>query len=162
MAEQITTEEQLEQLNKLLVNYDITMGLGTPMVASNAIEKYLKATQADLKSMSQQECCEANVLFNQAATFIQRELNKQSAILEWAEDKLKRLIAGEIENAGSKYMPYDYRKELVVAQNDVAVKLSKVITEAKLRVKSMEFIPTQLRNHAASFHSLSIFKGARQ
>lgn len=146
-------DESLVKINELLITYSKTIGIGT-LLASNEVERYLNISSDELRKLTPSECGEASVLINRAATFIQIQYNKEKAVLTWCNDKLNRIIASEIDGVGTQYTPYTYRKELVIKNNDAALKLAQIIAGIKLRMDYMEFLPSQLNHHAKSFETL--------
>ena len=104
--------------------------------------------------MTAEECGEAAVVLNQASTYVQLETNRIRADINWCNKYIDWLIARKITEYGSKYTPFDYRRMLASRDNDVAKELHGIVTNAELKLASLEYMPNQLRATAASFSDL--------
>lgn len=148
-----SVDQKHQKIAALLEDYPEKIGIGK-LKPVNEVNHFLTIEQSELRRMSAEECGEASVILNQSATYVQLEQNKISADIEWCESYLQFIIAGEIGNIGTQYMPYEYRKALAIKQNDVAMSLQGIITKAKLRMNLLNYLPNQLRNLSASFADL--------
>ena len=146
-------DERHARILRLLDEYSIKLGLGR-LQATNEVEKYLNLSQADIRRLTPEECGEAAYLLNRAALYVQNEINKAQADINWCQTYIDFLIAKSIESVGGQYMPHDCKKTLAIRQNDVAMKLQEIITSAKLRLDAMSFIPNHLRALAGTFEKI--------
>lgn len=146
-------QEKHSKVQKLLNDYPNKVGLGG-LVASNDVQKFLTVTQSEIRRMSAEECGEASVVLNQSATYIQLEINRIQADIDWCEQYIHFLISESIANCGSQYTPFEYRKEIAIKQNDVATKLKSIVVQAQLRLQTLSYMPNQLRATSLSFSNL--------
>jgi hypothetical protein len=154
-------DELREEVEKLLQNYPAKVGLGV-IQPTNEVNQFLTMTISEQRKLSAEECGEAAIVLNQAATYIQLETNRMQADIDWCTEYINWIIAQDVANVGTKYTPYEYRRILAIKQNDVAMKLQKVISRAQLRIKSLAYMPTQLRATAASFADLQQTKRSQR
>ncbi len=146
-------QDKHDKVQKLLQDYPIKVGLGS-LAPNNDVQKFLTVTQSEIRRMSAEECGEASVILNQAATYIQLEINRVQADIDWCEQYIHFLISDTIANCGSQYTPFEYRKEIAIKQNDVATKLKSIVVQAQLRLQVLSYMPNQLRATSLSFSNL--------
>ena len=156
-----TIDERYQQLQLLLKNYPSKIGLGV-LQPINDTERYLTMSEQERRRMTAEECGNAAITLNQAATYIQLETNKMQAEIRWCDRYIDWLIASKITEAGSKYTPFEYRRILAIRNNDVATKLQQIMANIQLRIDSLSYIPTQLRATAASYSDLQQTKRSQK
>jgi hypothetical protein len=160
-----TTESPLdlkrEKVAHLLERYPAKVGLGV-LQPANEVERFLNMTTVALRKLSAEDCGEASVILNQASTYIQLELNRMRADIDWCNKYIDWLIAKNITQYGTKYTPFEYRRLLASQDNDVAMQLHKIVSDAELQAKCLEYLPTQLRATASSFADLQQTKRSQR
>lgn len=149
----LTVEQQLKWAEDLLDRYKKVSGIGE-LFGVSEVQRYLRMREAEINKLPATECGVAAVLLCQEAAFIQTEINKHQAIMDWCERSINVCIAGTVTGVGDRYTPFEYRRELAIKENEVATKLNDISREYKLLVDSMAYIPTTLRNLASKFESL--------
>jgi len=148
-----TIDEQRAKVEALLQHYPAKVGLGV-LQPVNEVNRYLTITVAEQRKLSAEECGEASIILNQAATYIQLEMNRIKADIAWCTNYIDWLIANTITQYGTQYTPFEYRRLLASRDNDVAMKLYGIINDAELQAKCLEYLPNQLRATAMSFADL--------
>jgi len=162
-----TTEEQSpldlkrEKVTRLLERYPAKLGLGV-LRPSNEVERFLNMTTMEIRRMDAEECGEASVILNQAGTYIQLALNRLRADIDWCNKYIDWLVAKTIAQYGGKYTPFEYRRLLASKDNDVAIKLHKIASDAELQAKCIEYLPNQLRATSKSFSDLQQTKRSQK
>jgi hypothetical protein len=146
-------DEQLKDLKGYLAKHNQKLGLGQ-LVSSNETNRYLTMSQGEIQRMTAQECGTAAVILSQAAAFIQSENNREQAIARWCKQVITKAIAGEITQVGTQYLPYEYRRELAIAQDDFTEEVYAIQRVAESRVDNMAYMSSSLRNLASVFESL--------
>ena len=121
----------------------------------DSVKHYMTLSKAQMSGLNQIDCAEASLLINEAAIFVQSETNRYQAKAKWAEECITRLIASKVSHYGTKYTPFDYRRQMAIKDNEAAQALEKVRVNCQLCVDEMAFVPTQMRNIAASYAELS-------
>ena len=154
-------ELKREHVSRLLERYPAKLGLGV-LRPSNEVERFLTMTTMEIRRMSAEECGEAAVILNQSGTYIQLELNRVRSDLDWCNKYIDWLVAKTIAQYGGKYTPFEYRRLLASRDNDVAMKLHKIVSDAELQAKCIEYLPNQLRATAKSFSDLQQTKRSQR
>lgn len=154
-------EEKHEKIQQLIKRYVEKVGLGNIQPKSE-VEKFLNISQAEIRRMSDEECGEASVILNQEATYVQLEINRLQADLNWCNGYIEFIIANNIDNTGGKYTPYEYRRVLAIKENDVAVKVQKIINNIKLQIDAIHYIPNHLECISKSFEYLQNTKNRQK
>ena len=116
----------------------------------------------EIRRMNAEECGEAAVIINQSATYIQLQLNIVNADVNWCNKYIDWLVASTIAQYGGKYTPFEYRRLLASKDNDVAMKLHKIVSDAELQAQCLEYMPNQLRATAKSFSDLQQTKRSQR
>jgi vacuolar-type H+-ATPase subunit D/Vma8 len=110
--------------------------------------------QGELRKLSPIECGEASVLLCQEAAYLQSEINQSQIIVNWCKKEISKLIATEIDNVGSKYTPYEYRRILAIKQNNTASELDKILIAEESIIESVVYMANSLRSLSTVFDSL--------
>lgn len=150
-----------EKVARLLERYPAKLGLGV-LLPGNEVERFLNMSMMEMRRLSAEECGEAAVILNQEGTYIQLELNRVRADVDWCNKYIDWLVASTIAQYGGKYTPFEYRRLLASKDNDVAMKLHKIVGNAELQAKCIEYLPNQLRATAASFSDLQQTKRSQR
>jgi len=160
-----TTEERREKMQKLLADYPVKVGLGL-LQPVNDVNMFMTMSLAEIRKLTAEECGEAAVILNQAATYIQLQMNQINADIKWCEEYITYLIAKDMIQLGSgRYVAKDvipHFQARAVKANDTAMKLQGIITQARLRYRSLEYMPNQLRGTAQSFADLQQTKRSQR
>lgn len=146
---------------QLLQSYPEQIKLGV-LQPDNETEKLLNLTRADLRRMTAEDCGEAAFILNRMATYIQLQYNQIQADIEWCQQNIDAIISRSVDKYGSQYLPYEYRRNLAIMQDDVAKKLQGIIVQAKLRLTSLSFLATQIHAQARSLENLQQTKRAQK
>lgn len=145
-------DDRLVEIDKLLDEYANKIGIG--VLTNPEISQYLNLSQTELKRLSSEELGEISSQIYRLSSYIQVELGKHTAKLNWCNKYLDYIVSNEIEQVGTKYTPYNIRKLLVIKQNDVAQKLNKLTSEISLYVDELNNMPYSLRAYAMSLEKL--------
>lgn len=148
-----TIDEKRNKIQELLKKYPEKVGIGI-LRPINEVNQFLTMSINEQKQMNAEECGEASVVLNREATYVQLQINVMQAELNWCHEYIEYLICKKVAKYGDKYTPFEYRRRMAIIDNDIASKLQEVITQIQLRLKSLEYMPNQLRAMAASFSDL--------
>ena len=143
-------------LDEMLTAYSGKLGLGT--MINQDVTKYLNITQEQLAKMSPDECMEAAFLLEREALFLQQEINNNQAQIDWITIRIKKTITADVANYGGKYTPYEDRAVLAIKGNSYAAELDAKANKAKLNITKLNYIPTHLKNIAATLTKCSFSK----
>lgn len=121
---------RLDEINALLDEYQKSIYIPRQTVDSK-IEEYLNLTREQIRKLSPEDCGEIAYVVSRFASYIQEKVNRQTAVMGWAEANIKIIIADKID----QYTGYGYeeKKNKAIKDNEVARELEKVRTHAKLR-----------------------------
>jgi len=146
-------QDKRDTIQKLIQDYPTVIGIGK-LQPPNEVNRFLTMSMAEIRRMSAEECGEAAVILNQAATYIQLETNSIQADINWCEEYVAFLIAETIAGCGTQYTPFEYRQKIAIKQNDVAKQLQSILINAKARFQLLSYMPNQLRATAMAFSDL--------
>ena len=131
--------ETIKKVDELLKEYESRLGI-KELEHKNAdlIEKYIQASPDEIRKMSPDDCIEAAIILSQYSWFMQRAYNQELTNVNWAEAKLKKLLATE----GSKYRApsADERRYLCIVDNEYAGKLEQLRGGSQARADRINFL----------------------
>jgi len=132
------TRTKLNEFDSNLEKYSTTIGLGG-FVQNPEAQAIMAYGFSELKGLSAEECTESAFILSQYSFFIQKELNRHKARLDWAEHNLDALVAKE--GAMSDQMVNNQvRRQIVVLNNEYAKELDKIATEERAKVNELSFL----------------------
>jgi hypothetical protein len=139
-------EAKLSEIDKLIEECFVkTVGDVSP---NNEVVHYLDMGIDELKVLDPERCCEIAYQIGRQATYIQRELNKCNAKLNWAKTALNFVLAKSLNNYGGQYTPHEQRRSLAILDNSYAIKLNVLITDLQLKIDTLSFMPAQLQKQS--------------
>ena len=100
-----TTKEELEHWDTILDEYEQGMGLPnyiTEGLPAEELNEYLTMSRDVLEKVTPDQCGEIAYRLSQFAFHVQRTINREIARYNWSDDKIKEVIADEINRAPSK------------------------------------------------------------
>lgn len=138
-------DEKRQKAQNIISHYVKKVGLGKIQI-DNEVENILSLSKAEIRRMSPEECGEAAFLIAKESMYVQLEINRISADINWCENYIFFLISETIDSAGGRYTPFEYRKPIAIKQNDVALQLQTAINNAKLQLESIAYVPSRLQS----------------
>jgi hypothetical protein len=142
------TKEQVEQWDKVLDEYESSIGLGKYVQVHNfkeeELSEYLNMDRNVVEKLSPEDCAQISYRLAQYSFFLQRTLNREIARHNWAEETIKETIADEINN----YKGYGYLEKSLQAikHNDKATALQKIQKYAKQRMDRLSYLANGVKN----------------
>lgn len=143
-----TTKEQVEQWDRILDEYESSIGLGKYSQAHNFSEDelngYFNMNRDSIEKLSPEDCAQISYRLAQYAFFLQRTLNREIARHNWAEESIKETIADEINN----YKGYGFLEKSLQAikHNDKALSLNKIKKYAQQRIDRLSYLANSVKN----------------
>lgn len=143
-----TTKEQVEQWDKVLDEYETSIGLGKYSDVHNFTEgelnEYFTMSRNVVEKLTPEDCAQISYRLAQYAFFIQRTLNREIARHNWAEETIKETIADEINN----YKGYGFVEKSLQAikHNDKASSLNKIKKYAQQRMDRLSYLANSIKN----------------
>lgn len=144
----LTTKEQVEQWDKVLDEYESSIGLGkysqTHNFAESELSQYFNMTRDEVEKLTPEDCAQISYRLAQYAFFLQRTINRETARHNWAEESIKETIADEINN----YKGYGYLEKSLQAikHNEKASALSKIKKYAQQRIDRLSYLANSVKN----------------
>lgn len=142
-----TSKEQLKDWDDLLDEYENKLGL--PKYNESALDEtelseYLHMNRDVLEKLTPAQCGEISYRLSQFAFHIQRSINRENARINWAEETIKEVISGEINN----YSGYGYleKSSQAIAHNTKANSLNRIKKYAKQRSDRLSFLANSVKN----------------
>ncbi len=142
-----TSKEELEHWDKILDEYESSLGIPKVMASvesSDELNQYLSMDRHTIEKLTPEDCFQIAYRLGQMAFHIQRNLNREIARHNWAEDTVKIVIADDINN----YKGYGYMEKLyqAIKNNEKANNLHKIQKYAKQRMDRLSYLANSLKN----------------
>lgn len=143
-----TTKEQVEQWDKVLDEYESSIGLGkyneVHNFTENELNQYFTMSRDMVEKLTPEDCAQISYRLAQYAFFIQRTVNRETARHNWAEETIKEAIADEINN----YKGYGFLEKSLQAikHNDKATNLNKIKKYAQQRMDRLSYLANSIKN----------------
>lgn len=143
-----TTKEQVEQWDKVLDEYEKSIGLGKYSDIHNFTEgelnQYFTMSRDVIEKLTPEDCAQISYRLAQYAFFLQRTLNREIARNNWAEESIKETIADEINN----YKGYGFLEKSLQAikHNEKATSLHKIKKYAQQRMDRLSYLANSVKN----------------
>lgn len=136
-------ELEVKKLDSFLDGYMMKIGLGN--ISESDVSKYFNLNEAKLKAMSAEDCSMGAYLLIQEALYVQGEINKYQAQLDFAKSKMKRAVAPKISEYGGKFSTNETRELLAIKDNSYASEFLVIANKCERIIARLQYVPTQLR-----------------
>lgn len=140
-------QKQFNSVEDYLNKYEASVGLGK--ITESNVDEYLNLTEQKLRSFSAEKCGEGAYLLNLEALYVQREINRHQAQVDFLNGRIRALIASTMNNYGTKYTTTDDRKTLAINGNDHTKELQKLATKSSLYIARLAYLPNHLKSLAS-------------
>jgi hypothetical protein len=142
-----TTKEQLEEWDRVLDEYEKSVGLGSyksDLFPEDEINLYFSMNRDHIEKLNPEDCLQIAYRLGQFALHVQRSTNREIARLNWADETIKEVIADEINN----YKGYGFLEKSIQAikHNDKAESLNKIKKYAKQRSDRLSYLSGNIKN----------------
>ena len=142
-----TSKELVAYWDDVLDQYE--KSIGVPSYTNDAmpedeLQQYLTMNRDVLEKLNPEDCAQISYRLCQFSFHIQRTLNREIARHNWAEESIKDVICGEINN----YKGYGYLEKSIQAinNNERATALNSIKKHAKQRMDRLSFLSNNLKN----------------
>ena len=111
---------------------------------SEELNEYLTMNRSMLEKLTPDDCGEIAYRLSQFGFHIQRTLNREIARYNWSDEKIKEVIADEINN----YKGYGYIEKSLQAikHNEKAYALNTIKRYAKQRMDRLSYLANNIKN----------------
>ncbi len=131
--------EKVTDLEKVLEEYEDQIGL---KVAGRKTS-YLNLTEEEIRGLTVDMAGEIATSLAFYSLYLQKELNKQIGRVNWCEANL-RIVYGEQSNDYSSYSSYEEKKNLIIRDNEYALRLFQLRTKAQTVVDRLSYLPNKI------------------
>lgn len=151
--EELKVEDAWKKVNDVVQEYLSSLGVNK-IQYNPEVEEVLNLTRSQIRNMQDVELRENSFLLSQYSLFVQREINRHYAQLEWANQNLNALVGKYASNYGTQYTKWEEKYAMIVSDNAYAKSLFQMVKQASLRVKNLEFISGKISLLARIFSSM--------
>ena len=138
----MTGEVQLkasERLSKHIEKIDNYLDLSNVRFVSFR-EEFLDTANMPLdrvKTLTQQELFDRAYVLYGYSSYIQDEINKNKIVLDWCNDQIEKLVAGNLNNF-DQYTKHEVKRHSIIMENTYAAKCDQMRAIAEARLQSLE------------------------
>jgi hypothetical protein len=143
-----TTKEQVDQWDKVLDEYEQSVGLGKYNNINGFTEaelsSYLSMNRDSIEKLTPEDCAQIAYRLAQYSFFLQRTINRETARFNWSEETIKETIADELNN----YKGYGFLEKSLQAikHNEKASALNKIKKYAQQRMDRLNYLASSVKN----------------
>ncbi|NVM35778.1 MAG: hypothetical protein HWN81_09295 [Candidatus Lokiarchaeota archaeon] len=151
---------RMNKIDEILDEYESSIGLSkfTEKAIDDEAKKYLSMDRNQIEKLSIQECGEAALMLGGLSFHIQRCFNREMSRVNWAENLLKKTIAGEeLQYRGSWESQYNQ----AIKNNDYASDLLKLKNYAKQRADRLTYLASSAKNMSDLYKNLQMAKAMK-
>lgn len=138
--------QDLEKMDNFLDSYEQKIGIGN--IGESNVDQYLNMNQDMLRKLSPEDCAEGAYILTQEALFVQHEINKHQAQMDWASARIAKTISGELDQYGGRFATFDTRKILAIKHNSYASELQGIVDKAQRIITRISYLPNKLHDLA--------------
>ena len=138
-----TVNQKLESQLEILDNYGKSIGLNS-IKFNNDVEKILELSLEEIRTTSIEDSLTYSYALARYSGFLQKECNRHSSKLKWANHNLSIIVGKLYNNYGDKWTKLEERKIQIINDNDAAQSLNKIILENTLKLEELQFISTRI------------------
>jgi hypothetical protein len=141
------SKEELQYWDSVLDEYESSIGLSPYIddsMPSQELNEYLTMNRSTIEKLTPDDCGEIAYRLSQFSFHTQRTINREIARYNWAEEKIKEVIADDLNN----YKGYGYTEKSLQAikHNEKASALNNIKRYAKQRIDRLSYIANSLKN----------------
>ena len=152
-------EEAAAKLHRHLDEYEASLGLPS-MAATQFAEcegtRLLTLSAQALKQMTAIDCGEASFALSQYCVHLQRAMNRERALCDWAEDMVRFLIAKKVGDA--KGYSWEERRAVAVASSPLATEFEKLRRYTKNRINATDYLANRVDAMIKTLQNLQMSK----
>lgn len=139
--------ERLVDRNLLLDEYENKIGLppNLPPGDEGELSEYLSMDRQVIEAMSPNRAISISIRMSQYAFYLQRCINRDKAILTWADSELTSLIAQHLSDY-DKFTKYEAKVALICKENIAAQEIQKVKSYASQRIDRLSDLSAGIKN----------------
>jgi hypothetical protein len=128
--ELLTVEDRLGAALSMLDEYDKKYNIN--ISCPNDVDYYINLSTNELLGLSAEDCGNGAYILSCYAAYLQKELNRELAKLNWAEHNLNIAIGNLVDKYGDGFVKFDVKKSKIIKQDKYAAALNQIIINASL------------------------------
>lgn len=141
------SKEELQYWDSVLDEYESSIGMSPYIddnMPSDELNQYLTMNRNAIEKLTPDDCGEIAYRLSQFSFHIQRTINREIARYNWSDEKIKEIIADDLNN----YKGYGYVEKSLQAikNNEKANSLNQIKRYAKQRIDRLSYIANGLKN----------------
>jgi len=140
---ELSTEDHLKKVQDLLNEYENHLGIKNLLIDQDEVASIIGMKRSYLSKLSKTDCGECAFMLSQYALFLQKELNKETAVLEWVETNLNHVTGKYMGQQGGATL--DERRSAVITENSYARDLFKLRNRVRLKTNSLNFLSQKIQ-----------------
>ena len=153
------SKEELQYWDSVLDEYESSIGMSPYIddnMPSDELNQYLTMNRNAIEKLTPDDCGEIAYRLSQFSFHIQRTINREIARYNWSDEKIKEIIADDLNN----YKGYGYVEKSLQAikNNEKANSLNQIKRYAKQRIDRLSYIANGLKNLSDVIISVQKYK----
>jgi len=141
-----TADNEMGRMEKLLDDYEKSIGIPSCITSSNDIDKYMNMSRNVLEKLSQEDCAQIAYVLSSYAFYLQKMHNREISRITWAKSVLRDALADVIGEYGGKFITYDERKSKAIKHDEYACVVDKILNYAQARADRLTFLSSGIRH----------------
>lgn len=139
---------------------DIIEKIGISFYKDEASIEALSLSYQQLKDMDQRECCILAYQLQQYGLYIQSITNRLNSISYWLNESLNKIVGKNCKNYGTDYTKFEEKKAAIIAENEAANYLMKLLIKSSGKNKELYSISAKIATMATTLLEISKSKRA--
>lgn len=141
---------KLDSVNRVLDEYEKSFKIN--FVQNDEVEEYLQMNKAQLESLTPVQCHEIAACLSNYLMYLQKELNRQTAIFNWANSNLNTIIGRHLQ----EYDDFKYEAKVlqIINEYDSAKKLDDLKQAVQLRMDTLSYLPQRIEFFIKTLNNL--------
>ena len=154
-TEQKTAKERMENIDRILDEYEKSVGLPTANSPGpeSELNEYLTMDRGQIEKLTPEDCSEISFRFTQFAFYLQRIQNREKSRMIWAKQQLTEIVSKDVGNY-DKFMKFDMKVAAIIKDNSYAFSLQKIVTYCDQRSQRIELLALALKNMSDSISNV--------
>jgi len=143
----MTAQQDFIKREKFLDEYETNLGLPyrSLFTVDDELQNYFVMDRSQIEKLSAKDCSVIAYRLAQYSFHMQRCINREKAMIPYAEQQLNNIIAQNLESY-SKFTKHDMKVASICRENKAAEEWSRIIIWAQQRVAKLEDLAQGINN----------------
>ena len=154
-TEQKSAKERLENIDKVLDEYEKSVGLPvcTAPGPESELNEYLTMNRGQMEKLTPEDCAGISYRLIQFGFYLQRLYNREKSRMIWAKQQLTEIVSKDVGNY-DKFMKYETKVASIIKDNSYAFNLQKIVTYCEQRSQRVELLALTFKNLSDSISNV--------